>query len=524
MSACPVVVGGKVAGQGRRADCPVPRILICVARSDSPPANADRSIRLEAVLLPVAAILLGAAGPSWRLPRLAVRGLAGATAVLGPMLALLGAHRHEPPRTASQVDDRRPPLITILVPARNEAQVIGALLSDLGRLRGRPPEVIVIDDASDDGTGDVASAKIAAAGVNGRVVRRSRSGDGKGRALAHVAIEPDDGRVIVILDADARVDPGFAEACAAAATGDVAATARRRILRPVGGSRAAEILARLQDDEQSLDDVVQRARVAFGGAAEFRGNGMVLRADVLATLGGWPVDAVCEDLELSSRLYQATGRGVTRPPGFIVWEQPVIGLRALFRQRLRWAEGSIRRDLRIVYPAALRGATIDGRSLEPLGYAGQALVPWVIVGLAWRCRGSRRAAARRGLAALLGAYAIAATSIGWAAIGASPGESLSRRAARTVGSTAFALLWLAILPLAWLRIVRRPGTTEFAKSIHAPAAAFSEPEPAPPEPTWQPSATTPRGGAGGGRASPPAGPTSARRRDSAAPRSVRTCS
>ena len=477
------MVGGEVAVEGRWADRPAPRILICVARSDSPPANADRSIRLGAVLLPVAAVVLGAAAPSRRLPRLAVRGLAGAIAVLGPLIAVLGAHRHEPPRTAPPVEDVRPLSITILVPARNEAPVIGALLSDLGRLRGRPPEVVVIDDASDDGTGDVASAAIAAAGVHGRVVRRSRSGDGKGRALAHVAIEPDEDRIIVILDADARVDPGFAEACAAAAAGGVAATARRRMVQPVGGSRAADILARLQDDEQSLDDVVQRARLAFGGAAEFRGNGMVVRADVLASLGGWPVDAVCEDLELSSRLYQVTGRGVPRPPGLTVWEQPVIGLRALFRQRLRWAEGSIRRDLRIVYPAALRGAVVDGGSLEPLAYAGQSLVPWVIVGLAWRCRGSRRAAARRGLAALLGAYAIAATSIGWAAIGASPDESLSQRAGRTAGSTAFALLWLAILPLAWLRIVRRPGTTEFAKTIHAPAARFSEPEPAPPEPT-----------------------------------------
>jgi hypothetical protein len=346
---------------------------------------------------------------------------------------------------------------------------------------------VVIDDGSDDGTGEAARAAILAAGVSGRVVRRPSGGEGKGRALARVVIDPDPDRIVLVLDADARVDPGFADACAAATTDSPIATARRRMLRPAPGSRVADILARLQDDEQSLDDVVQRARLTLGGAAEFRGNGMLLRADVLATLGGWPVNALCEDLELSSRLYQATGRGVERPPGLVVWEQPVLTLRALFRQRLRWAEGSIRRDLRIVLPAAMRGVTRGGvsvgRSLEPLAYAGQALVPWVAIGVAGRCFGSSREAARRGLAALLGAYGIAAMSISWSAFGSSRRETSWRRASRTIGSIAIASLWLAILPIAWLRVVLRPGPTRYAKTTHAPATAFSEPEPIPPAPT-----------------------------------------
>jgi hypothetical protein len=483
----------------------VPRILVNVLRSPSPPVNADGSVRLVAALLPAAALLFGAAAPSSKPARVAVYGLAVATLIGGPLIAILGAPRRGLPQRGSATCDLRdddprhdfapnqdphlrpaapgtagrPPSITILVPARNEAHVIGALISDLGRLRGQPPEVVVIDDGSDDGTGDTASAAIAAAGVTGWVVRRSRGGDGKGRALAHVAIGPDPQRMIIVLDADARVDPGFGDACRAAATGAAVGTARRRMLRPNHGSRAANILARLQDDEQSLDDVVQRARLAVGGAAEFRGNGMLLRADVLAKLGGWPIDAVCEDLELSSRLYQATGRGVERPPGLIVWEQPVIGFRALFSQRLRWAEGSIRRDLRIVLPQALRGADNDGRALEPLAYAGQALVPWVAVGLAGRCLGSRRGTARRGLAALLGAYGIATTSIAWATFGALPGERLRGPLARALGSAVFACLWFAVLPIGWLRVLLRPEATRFAKTIHAPATAFSEPEPTP---------------------------------------------
>jgi len=460
-----------------------------VDRSASLPADADASIRLAAALLPAAAVLLGAAVPSARLPRLAVHGLAAAAVVGGPLIALIGAARHgrrvDP---GTPLDGRRPRSITILVPARNEAHVIEALLFDLGRLRGRPPQVVVIDDGSDDGTGDAARAAIAAAGVRGRVVRRPGGGDGKGMALASVAIDPGPDRIVVVLDADARVGPGFSAACEEAATWSSSATARRRMLRPAPGSRIADILARLQDDEQSLDDLVQRARLSLGGAAEFRGNGMLLRADLLATLGGWPGNALCEDLELSSRLYQTTGRGVERPPGLVVWEQPVLTLRALFRQRLRWAEGSIRRDLRIVLPATLRRTGTVRRSFDPLAYAGQALVPWVAIGLAGRCLGSSRAAARRGLAALLGGYGIATMTIAWSAgsssaDGSSSRETLSRRASRTIRSIAIAGLWLAILPIAWLRVVLRPATTRFAKTTHAAATAFSEPEPGPPGPT-----------------------------------------
>ena len=466
-------------------------MLVRVPGSARPPASVDGSVRLWATLLPAAALAMGALAPATRRGRFAIRGLAAVTFAWGALIAVLGARQSsesrrslalaDPPVDPAPSTRPTPAAVTILVPARDEACVIGALVADLGRLHGQPPGVVVIDDGSTDGTGDAARAAMTVAGMHGRLIRRSRGGDGKGRALAHVGIGGDPDAIVVVLDADARVGPGFGDACRAAmAGGVVAASARRRMLRPARPSRATDLLARLQDDEQEIDDVIQRGRLALGGAGELRGNGMVLRADVLAELGGWPLDAVCEDLELSSRLYLNTGHGADRPPGLTVWEQPVVSLRAIVRQRLRWAEGSIRRDLRIVLPTALRGAKPVRRSVEPLAYAGQALVPWLAVGMAARSIGRRGGAARGGLATLLGSYGIASLTIAWTALEATPGQPVRSRVARTLGSAAFAAQWLAFLPIAWLRVALRSGPPRFEQTEHAPAADFSGPEPVPP--------------------------------------------
>lgn len=474
-------------------------------------ASAD-SLRRRALLLSTTAILFGASAPSFWPARLGVRTLAVGTVCGGPLLAVLGGRRDRPARSLGSADGSPPPdragaragsgrphvaaeptfrtrngadepvSLTILIPARNEAHVIGALLSDLACLRGCRSEIIVIDDASSDGTGDVARAALSSGRLAGCVLRLDPGGERKALALARVPFAPDPDRVLVVLDADARVEPGFAIACLDAARRGPAATARRRMVRPVDGSRGARLLSRLQDDEQASDDVVQRARLAIGGAAEFRGNGMVLHADTLAAIGGWPAGAVCEDLELSTSFHRLTGRGVGRPPGLVVWEQPVLHLGELVRQRLRWAEGSIRRDLRIVFPGAARRIQCEPRSIEPLAYAGQSLVPWIVFGLALRCGGSRRRAARTEVAGLLGAYVLSASAIGWVAVNRGPRDGIVRRVARTIGAAAFAGQWLAILPVAWLRVAHRPERTRFGQTAHEPGDAFSEPEPDPPGP------------------------------------------
>ena len=70
--------------------------------------------------------------------------------------ALLSLVRHPRLRTYAEATDG--PRVSIIVPARNEASNIAPLLASLARSNYRNREVIVVDDRSTDGTGDIVEA------------------------------------------------------------------------------------------------------------------------------------------------------------------------------------------------------------------------------------------------------------------------------------------------------------------------------------------------------------------------------
>ncbi|MBO8142541.1 MAG: glycosyltransferase family 2 protein [Firmicutes bacterium] len=84
-------------------------------------------------------------------------------------------------------------MISVVIPARNEARSLPATLQAAGRLP-QAAEVVVVDDGSDDETARLAAAH------GCRVVRMGRP-QGKGAALA-AGVRVARGRILVFLDAD----------------------------------------------------------------------------------------------------------------------------------------------------------------------------------------------------------------------------------------------------------------------------------------------------------------------------------
>jgi hypothetical protein len=493
------------------------------------PAPDPATVRITAAALPTIAFVAGIAVPTGRRTTLAMLAWAGMVPLTSMILARASRRATGPAPLVAGGDAVR---VVVVIPARNEVDVIGALVGDLLRSAeadgGRDAfasscvDVVIVDDASTDGTGDRAAAALAAARprLSGTVVRLPMPSGSKGAALGAVPNHLGSGDLVVVLDADARVGTAFLARCrAVAAGGTPIAQARRRMLRPVAdpgapGDRAGwlramttRVLVALQDGEFALDDVIQRGRLATGGASELRGDGMLISGTVLAELGGWPRRAVCEDLDLSSRWHVLAGRGVERPGDLDVWEQPVLHPRSLLRQRLRWAEGAIRRDLHVVLPALARRTGTARQRLETAVVATQTLAPLAVAGLAIQARVAPdrtvRRRAGRTIAALAGGYWSGSLLLAWesqrpadppgsavepATGPGAPAPSRVRSAAMRLGRSAAVAtfttgLWAPVTAAAWCRMAVDPRFRGFARTPHAPSGAFSVPEPDPLRPT-----------------------------------------
>jgi 4,4'-diaponeurosporenoate glycosyltransferase len=113
------------------------------------------------------------------------------------------------PRRLAGSPDRSPRVpVTVVIPARDEARVIGALLDDLLAQELPPRRVIVVDDHSRDGTAQVAAQR----GAPVQVVAAPALPPGwTGKSWAcHVGVrtaDPGDDELLVFCDADVRLAP-----------------------------------------------------------------------------------------------------------------------------------------------------------------------------------------------------------------------------------------------------------------------------------------------------------------------------
>jgi len=407
--------------------------------------------------------------------------LATAGIALGCAVPLVLGSRHPPisPEEAGAALARceRRPTFSVVVGARDEAAVLPQLVSDLSRqdyraANGTPMfELIVVDDRSTDGTAESVIAAAAEHGISAitRVIRRRGDGlpDGKGAALTAVQPEICGGDVVLVLDADARLDPALLRRAAGYfAAGANAVTARRRIL-----DAESSWLAGAQADEQTFDGEVNRGRWAFGGCSEFRGNGIMLRRELLAAAGGWRAAALTEDIDLSSRIAAGAGERVAWALDAEVWEEPVRSIERLWRQRLRWAEGAFRRAFE-QGPAVVTSPKLSARArVDFVTYVGQLAMPPIILGAVAASIATRRG---RGVLSLLAGYFGFTALIGWDSLRwqRRPDRrplGARERLGRALRVSLFNGLWLLVVPRALLDMTRRRGPLRYVKMEHGGA-------------------------------------------------------
>ena len=228
------------------------------------------------------------------------------------------------------------PSFTVVIPARNEAHTLAALLDDLmAQSPAAPFSVVVVDDGSDDGTADAALNHPLARDAKLRVV--ASDGAGKKSALL-TGLQQVGTPWAVTLDADVRLDQGWAESWQRALSGtreDVACVAGPVVLlerdEPSPG-----LFARLQ----ALDFAAQlgwsAGQLARNEAGSASGANLAVRPETYPDTRALSASG---DDTLVVQALQAQGRQVKWLPerAARVWTPGAGSARDWVSQRLRWA-------------------------------------------------------------------------------------------------------------------------------------------------------------------------------------------
>ncbi|HEY3050864.1 MAG TPA: bifunctional polysaccharide deacetylase/glycosyltransferase family 2 protein [Gaiellaceae bacterium] len=246
-------------------------------------------------------------------------------------LLLAFARRHaKTVRSRTYEDDFAPP-VSVIVPAFNEVVGIERSVRSLAASDYPDLEVIVVDDGSTDGTGDL----VRGLGLPGvRVLDQPNSG--KPAALNHGIAEAEHD-IVVMVDADTVFEPrtlahlvqAFRSEEVGAVSGNTKVGNRRRLL---GRWQHIEYVMGFNLDRR-LFDVLRCMPTVPGAIGAFR-------REALADAGGVSGATLAEDTDLTLAVGRAGWR-VVYEENARAWTEAPATLRGLWRQRYRWCYGTL---------------------------------------------------------------------------------------------------------------------------------------------------------------------------------------
>ena len=278
------------------------------------------------------------------------------------------------------VNENYKPFVSIMIPAHNEETVIANTVENILCLDYPSFEVIVIDDRSSDNTASVIKDLESRHDKVKALIREKGAFPGKS-AVLNDAFKIAKGDAVLVFDADATVEPDFLNKLMPnLEPSDVGAVQARKIIR----NKDINFLTRCQNNEYTFDTYLQVGRDAVKGAVELRGNGELIKRAALEDINGWKNYTITDDLDMSTRLH-IKGWDVRFCPEACVYEEGIVYLLPLFRQRRRWLEGTIRRYLEY-FAEAMKSRKMSLRARFDMAvYITQFIMPlWFMMEVAFR--------------------------------------------------------------------------------------------------------------------------------------------
>jgi cellulose synthase/poly-beta-1,6-N-acetylglucosamine synthase-like glycosyltransferase len=316
--------------------------------------------------------------------------------------------------SASQAAGVDWPAVTVQLPIYNEKHTAERLLEAVAALdypRDRL-QVQVLDDSTDE-TRALAADAVARLRGDGleiaHLTRPERNGY-KAGALA-AGLDSASGTLIAVLDADFVPPPSFLRDTVPHLSDPAVGCVQARWGH---ANREYNSLTRLQALMMDGHFVVEQgARDRYGLPMNFNGTAGVWRRACIEDAGGWTLDTLTEDLDLSYRA-QMRGWQLRYLSQAVVPGELPVQVGAFKRQQARWAQGSIQTALKTVWPL-LRSRLSWAAKVEGLlhltGYLAHPLLLLNLL-LLLPVRLVQEADARWAVGTLRGAPALAAIALG----------------------------------------------------------------------------------------------------------------
>lgn len=225
---------------------------------------------------------------------------------------------------------KRLPLLSILIPAHNEQEVIGGTINSVLNMNYPKElmEIIAIDDGSNDST-----LKILKTFKNIKILSKKNSG--KADSL-NQALKIAKGEFIVVVDADSNPEPDtFLKMVSSFKDPNVAAVTSSILVK-----NKTKLLERLQAIEYTIIAWARKLMEFIGSVYVTPGPLSMYRKKVLKEIGGFDTKNITEDIEITwnilSHLYKTkmclSAKTYTTVPST---------LKSWWRQRLRWNIGGL---------------------------------------------------------------------------------------------------------------------------------------------------------------------------------------
>ncbi|MBY2479042.1 glycosyltransferase [Clostridioides difficile] len=235
------------------------------------------------------------------------------------------------------------PMVSILVPAHNEAKVIGKTVESLLLLNYPKDkmELIVINDNSSDNSKEILEGiKNKYSNYNFTIINTDNLTGGKGKSNAlNIGYTLSKGEFIAVYDADNTPDRNALRYLIQTIVmddelGAVIGKFRTR-------NKNKNLLTKFINIETlSFQWMSQAGRWQLFNLCTIPGTNFILRKSIIEEIGGWDSKAIAEDTEISFRIYKL-GYKIKLVPQSITWEQEPETVKVWIKQRTRWAKGNI---------------------------------------------------------------------------------------------------------------------------------------------------------------------------------------